>query len=781
MVKRKRAGLVKLNNLPLLQNLIRRDPQSYQEEFLLQFRHYESQRDIFMSTSSSTSTSSDQSGAEKFAELVGFMAQVANCYPTHTKSFPDDLGGLLLANHTILHHELREKLVQSLVLLRNKDVISSPDLLKVLFPILTTTKAKALRAQVYTTIISEMRNANAKAKNHRLNKTVQTVLFGLVEAGKEDATSTAGLWAVKITRELWKRSVWDDGRAVEIMKEAALSRNQKVMVGGVRFFLGVDQEREEVLEGGESDDEGLGKHVEALRKGAGISKSNKKKRQLEKAVDKLKRKEKSKNKPHPLNFSALHLLHDPQGFAERLYSMHLSPKNTKISLENKLVILQLVTRLVGLHKLELLPVYSFMLKFLTPRQREVTHFLACVAQASHDLAPPDVLEPLVKKIADEFVSDGVASEVATAGLNAIREICARAPLAMTTTLLQDLTEYKGSNDRGVMMAARSLIGLYRDVAPEMLKRKDRGKIASMNLQENGAIGLRYGEERVGVIEGLDLLEEWKEGQKRLKVEQPGSGDEDEDGDLDDDEDGWNGWDIEEDEDSDNEGWINVESDQEIEISDSEDEERKAKAPKKQKLTKSQRKAAEQDKVTAVQANREKSETIQSEVEFTEEQLAAQVEIRKEQERINSLATTRILTPADFAKLAELRTAATLSKLTGVNKKKAPITTTAHTAIHEETVTSDIIARTQAPGKASKEEKLAKVMEGREDREKFGSSKHKKLDEKAHSTTNKEKQRKKNFLMTLASAKRRQRKGMVERGKQLRGHAAQKKRQGQKRK
>lgn len=311
MVKRKRAGLVKLNNLcvptsilqlpsepnrnanwgsrPLLQNLIRRDPESYQEEFLLQYRHYESQRDIFMSTPSSTATSSDQSGAEKFAELVGFMAQVANCYPTHTKTFPDDLGSLLLANHTTLHHELREKLVQSLVLLRNKDVISSPDLLKVLFPILSTTKAKALRAQVYTTIISEMRNTNVKTKDHRLNKTVQTVLFGLVEAGKEDPASTMGLWAVKITRELWKRSVWDDGRTVEIMKEATLSRNQKVMVGGVRFFLGVDQEREEVLEGGESDEEGLGKHVEALRKGAGISKTNKKKRQLEKAVDKLKR------------------------------------------------------------------------------------------------------------------------------------------------------------------------------------------------------------------------------------------------------------------------------------------------------------------------------------------------------------------------------------------------------------------------------------------------------------------------------------------------------------
>jgi len=52
--------------------------------------------------------------------------------------------------------------------------------------------------------------------------------------------------------------------------------------------------------------------------------------------------------------------------------------------------------------------------------------------------PPDVLEPLVQKIANEFVSEASASEVAAAGLNAIREICARQPLAMTDTLLQDL-------------------------------------------------------------------------------------------------------------------------------------------------------------------------------------------------------------------------------------------------------------------------------------------------------------------------------------------------------
>ena len=58
-------------------------------------------------------------------------------------------------------------------------------------------------------------------------------------------------------------------------------------------------------------------------------------------------------------------------------------------------------------------------------------------------------------------------------LNAVREICVRCPLSMTSDLLQDLTSYKGYHDKSVMMAARSLIQLFRDLNPSMLKRKDR--------------------------------------------------------------------------------------------------------------------------------------------------------------------------------------------------------------------------------------------------------------------------------------------------------------------
>ena len=150
-----------------------------------------------------------------------------------------------------------------------------------------------------------------------------------------------------------------------------------------------------------------------------------------------------------MNFSAIHLLRDPQGFAEQLFNGHLSHKNAnKYNLEQKILFMNLVSRLVGTHKLTVLGLYSFFLKFLTPKQRDVTQIMAAAAQASHDLVPPELISPVVRKIADEFVSDGVAAEVAAAGINTIREILARAPLSIEPPLLQDLVEYKGSKIKG---------------------------------------------------------------------------------------------------------------------------------------------------------------------------------------------------------------------------------------------------------------------------------------------------------------------------------------------
>ena len=278
-------------------------------------------------------------------------------------------------------------------------------LLHTLFPILISTPSKSLRALLFQKILTDLRSSNAKTTNHKLNRTMQTVLFNLVTS---DRTSSKGLWAIKLIRELWKRQIWTDAKTVEVMKEASLADNEKVIVGGVRFFLGGDKEREEA-EDESSDDEavdiGQVKHQLKINK-----KTKKQSRAVEQARSKTKKQQRKKNQPIPLNFSALHLLHDPQSFAESLFSRHLQSTKSKLNLEQKLLVLQLVTRLVGLHKLHVLQLYSYFQKFLTPRQPSVTSFLASLAQASHDLVPPDDLEPLIQKIANEFVSEASAAE-----------------------------------------------------------------------------------------------------------------------------------------------------------------------------------------------------------------------------------------------------------------------------------------------------------------------------------------------------------------------------------
>ena len=74
---------------------------------------------------------------------------------------------------------------------------------------------------------------------------------------------------------------------------------------------------------------------------------------------------------------------------------------------------------------------------------------------------------------NNFVTERNSGEVMAVGLNAIRELCSRCPLVMSRDLLHDLTQYKTYKDKGVMMAARSLIHLYRDVNPEMLQKRDK--------------------------------------------------------------------------------------------------------------------------------------------------------------------------------------------------------------------------------------------------------------------------------------------------------------------
>ncbi|TFK46042.1 SDA1-domain-containing protein [Heliocybe sulcata] len=743
-------GILLTSDLPQLQNLIKRDPVGYKEEFLQQWNHYNSIRQIFQ-------TNPDEQ-AKHFRELISFIAQVAPCYPKETKDFPAQLSNLLLDGNAVLSPDLRKNLVQNLVMLRNKNAITSIELLRTLFPLLPRTTSSTLRASIRSTILSDIRNANTPHKNHKLNRAVQAMLFGMVEKGMEaevvgdkgkakaikpshDGLASNGeeaMWAVVLTTELWKKGIWNDSNSVSIIALGCFHPVVKVQSASIHFFLGSEDDNEE-----DSDDDDI-PDVKALQHRREVKKKTRSgDKKIEKTKKAIKKKKHRKAETITANFPALQILNDPQSFAEKLYES-LNKHDKRFSLPHKILLMQLMSRVTGAHKLSVLPFYTYILKYLTYHQLQITSILVALAQSVHDLTPPDCLSPVIRKLAAEFVHPGVGSEVISAGLNAIREVCRRQPWAMEEDLLGDLVEYRKSRDKGVTAAARGLLQLYREVNPGMLKRRERGKEASKAIGA-GTQPLPFGHSLKPAedIEDLVLLEDHLRALRREEGVASGAGGEDEDD--------WKGWDVESDsseDSSDGESWIDVDSDGEeaFEVSDSEDEKEKEK------------KREREEKMDVDEDDREKEEGSSA-------------------ARVSSLATTKILTPADFALLNDLRRQAASSAVesgTGgkaAKRKLAALEKSKSTAASQGNLDSAFISELDIIGprkksKADYAERIASIEKGREGREKYGSMKGKKKKETPSSSTNREKARNKPIMMIMGSGKVRGKKKASLRDKQV---------------
>ncbi|TNN55539.1 Protein SDA1 [Liparis tanakae] len=359
------------NNLPQLQNLIKRDPQSYVEEFLQQYRHYQSNLQIFK-------LQPDKPNKE-LADLVMFLAQVAHCYLQQLATFPQELSGLLMSHHTMIESDIRMTFCKALILLRNKNLIDPTSLLELFFELLRC-HDKLLRKTLYTHIVADIKNINAKHKNNKVNTTLQNFMYTMLR----DSNPIAAKISLDVMVELYKRNIWNDAKTVNVITTACFSKVTKPEGPSVRDLK--------------------------VRYSTG-KKTCKNKKKMEKAMKVLK-KHKNKKKPEVFNFSAIHLIHDPQDFSEKLLKQLEASKER---FEVKMMMMEFISRLVGIHELFLFNFYPFVQRFLQPHQREVTKVLLCAAQAAHPLVPPETIEPVIMTIANNFVTDRNSGEVMTVG------------------------------------------------------------------------------------------------------------------------------------------------------------------------------------------------------------------------------------------------------------------------------------------------------------------------------------------------------------------------------
>ncbi|XP_043400716.1 protein SDA1 homolog isoform X6 [Chelonia mydas] len=489
-------------------------------EFLQQYRHYQSNVEIFKLQPDKPS--------KELAELVIFLAQVGHCYPEHLVDFPQQLKELLSYNHTVLDADLRMTFCKALILLRNKNLINPTSLLELFFELLRC-HDKLLRKTLYTHIVTDIKNINAKHKNNKVNTALQNFMYTMLR----DSNPTAAKISLDVMIELYRRNIWNDAKTVNVITTACFSKVTKILVAGLKFFLGKDEDEKRESDS-ESEDEGPTARDLMVRYATG-KKTTKHKKKMEKAMKVLK-KHKKKKKAEVFNFSAIHLIHDPQDFAEKLLKQL---ETSKERFEVKMMLMDLISRLVGIHELFLFNFYPFVQRFMQPHQREVTKILLFAAQASHQLVPPEIIQSVLMTIANNFVTDKNSGEVMTVGMNAIKEITARCPLAMTEDLLQDLALYKSHKDKNVMMSARTLIHLFRSLNPQMLQKKFRGKPTEASSE---ARIHEYGElDAKDYIPGAEILEVENKEEEGGKHE----------------EDGWQSASLSEEEDDEDGEWIDV--------------------------------------------------------------------------------------------------------------------------------------------------------------------------------------------------------------------------------
>lgn len=436
--------------LAQLQNLIKRDPDSYRDEFLMQKNHFDSEIEIFRLRPTKDS--------DRFTELVTFMSHVSACYKEDCENLPIAIMELLEKQGNILHMDVRAKLFQALVILRNKSMVDSLTLIKLSFKLFAIND-KTLRVSLVEYIFNDIKTVNNVKQNDKLNRSIQSHLFSVIE---EDTTIIARK-TVEILCELYRRKIWTDVRTVNMIGKACMNPSIRVTVAAVNFFLGIENK---IHDDEDEEKEKLKKPSLEIDYHTHSKKTKKRQRQTQKQIETLSKIRKQIINQTSVSFTplfpAIQILYDPQTLAEKLFK---KLRQSGERFEVKLLLMNFVSRLIGCHKLILLSFYSFLQRYLTSHQQDVTQILAYLIQGCHELIPPEELLPVVKAIAYNFISERCSNEVISVGINSVREIIVRAPSILREPdigdFIQDLAMYGRKTHKSVMIASHGIINLVR--------------------------------------------------------------------------------------------------------------------------------------------------------------------------------------------------------------------------------------------------------------------------------------------------------------------------------
>ncbi len=158
-----------------------------------------------------------------------------------------------------------------------------------------------------------------------------------------------------------------------------------------------------------------------------------------------------------------------------------------------------------------------MLRYLQSHEKDkVGEIFAMIIESCHELVPPEEIKPIIEKIISNFITEYCNNQHITIGINSIREILLRMPLALDEAQIEYLVAFRTFRNASVISAAKSLINYFRDVCPNLLPKKLRGRFTKTD-EDNKKENFVYGKQKINYnIDGIELLEK-EEGVENLAM------------------------------------------------------------------------------------------------------------------------------------------------------------------------------------------------------------------------------------------------------------------------
>jgi len=435
------------------------------------------------------------SHSEQLSSLLIFVASIANKVPHFPmmQQIYESITDILQRHGQVLEPELRFQLVRTLAILgksRAQDVCNT---LNTYFPLFRCMD-KQLRKYIFQLIFNTVERAIEKGP--KLSFQCKSLIYQYLQDNHEKIAQKTLLLLIR----LYAKGILSDASTCNVMSSCCFHENTKTKAIAIHFFLQErfqdDEDSDTSSNDSEEEDEDnnnnhqlqavISQKTKELKNTYKMTskKNARKKRQLERKILRIynseRRRRKRKHELDPKVEPPVSLLFRPEEFAERLFA-ELKKKNQRFQL--RLSIIQLIAKVVGFHRLDIPSFIQYLLGYLRPQQEGVTKMLVVLLQAIHDCTPMETVEMVIRYIADHFVIPQMSANTCAVGLNSIRILCEKQPNAIDSALLEDLIQYKTSKDKSVMMAARSILSVYRKLCPNLLPKSERGKLGNIRALE----------------------------------------------------------------------------------------------------------------------------------------------------------------------------------------------------------------------------------------------------------------------------------------------------------